>query len=247
MANNLFLSKAQKRRYYRKLRLKLYCYASLLFLLGVGVVYGFLSFPPFHIKKFDISGAADFEALRGEILKGSFARFLGFSNFLSWPSEVSGLKVEKDILGGTLKIASAEGDRFVIWCGKECYWIDRSGKLVEKAPDTEGSAIPKITDLSGKALKVGGAVASDEIFTNLLRIMDGLSQLSLGVSDYRFNERLQELHVYTPRSEKLIFSLRFAPSAKLFSYLKELVNSGKLHTAEYIDFTVENRIYLKTR
>ena len=245
--SNLFLSKTQKRRYYRKLRLKVYFSLGLFVLLAVGFFYLILDFPPLQIKKFDISGPADFDALRGEILKGSLARFLGFQNFLSWPSEISGLKIEKDILSGTLRITAGSTDRFVIWCGRECYWIDRSGKLVEKAPDTEGSAIPKITDVSGKIMNIGGVVMPSDIFSNLLKIMDGLSQLSLGISDYRFNERLQELHAFTPRGEKLIFSLRFAPSAKLFSYLKDLVDSGKLHTAEYIDFTVENRIYSKPR
>ncbi len=246
--SNLFLSKAQKRRYYRRLRLKLYFGTGLAVLLGVLALYGFLNFPPLQIKKFDISGSADINNLRGEILKGSLARFFGFSNFLSWPSEISGLKVEKDIFTGTLKISAGYAtDRFAIWCGKDCYWIDRSGKLVEKAPDTDGSAIPKITDLSGKALQIGGLVLQDETLANFLKIMDGLSQLSLGVSDYRFDERLQELQVITVQNEELIFSLRFSPSAKLFSYLKELIDSGKLHTAEYIDFTVENRIYLKSK
>lgn len=244
---NIFLSKAQKRRYYRRLRLKLYCGTSLLVLLGVVMLYGLLNFSPLRVKKFEVSGSADMEALRGEVLKSGLAKFLGFSNFLSWPSEVSGLKVEKDLLSGTLRVITQSADRYVIWCGKDCFWIDRSGRLSEKAPDTEGSAIPKITDISGKALKIGGIVLQDAALVNFLKIMDGLSQLSLGVNDYRFDDRLQELRAQTIRGEKLIFSLRFAPSAKLFSYLKDVIDSGKLHTAEYIDFTVENRIYLKPR
>ena len=244
---NLFLSKPQKRRYYRRLRLKVYCYAGLLTLLVVGALYLFLNFPFFHIKKYDISGSVDFDQIRGELLKGDLARLLGFSNFLSWPPKVSGLNVEKDFLTGTLRIVSAPTDRFAIWCGKECYWVDRSGRLIEKAPDTEGSAIAKVTDLSQQNLKIGELVMPAEAFANVVKIMDGLDQLGLGVSDYRFDQRLQELHAISVRSEKLIFSLRFIPSAKLFSYLKDLVDSGKLHTAEYIDFTVENRIYLKSR
>lgn len=244
---SIFLSKPQKRRYYRRLRMKLYCYAGLLTLLVVGALYLFLNLPFLHIKKFDVAGSADFDQIRGELLKGSLARFLGFQNFFSWPNEISGLKVEKDFLTGTLRIVPAPADHFAIWCGKDCYWVDRSGQLIEKAPDTEGSAIPKITDQSEQSLKISAPVMPIEAFANLTKIVDGLNQLSLGISDYQFNARLQELRATTVRDEKLIFSLRFTPSAKLFSYLKELIDSGKLHTAEYLDFTVENRIYLKSR
>lgn len=244
---NLFLSKSQKRRYYRRLRLKIYCYVGTLSLLGILALYGFLNFPPLHIGKFEVSGSADIQELRGAILRGGFARFLGFQNFLSWPSEVNGLKIEKDLLTGTLKIVAGAFDRFAIWCGRNCYWIDQAGRLVEVAPDTEGSAIPKITDLSGNPMKIGNEVMSADLFANLLKIMDGFRQLSLGTSGYRFNEKLQELQIDTTSGEKLIFSLRFEPSPKLFSYLQGLITSGKLRTAEYIDFTVENRIYLKAR
>ncbi len=243
----IFLSKAQKRRYYRRLRLKVYAYSGLLALLLTGSAYLLLNFPFFHIKKFDVSGSVDFDQIRGELLKGDLARLLGFSNFLSWPSRVSGLNVEKDFFTGTLRVVAAPTDRFAIWCGKDCYWVDRSGQLIEKAPDTEGSAIAKVTDLSEQNLKIGSLVTSADSFVNITKIMDGLSELGLGISDYRFDSRLQELRAYSVRGEKLIFSLRFIPSAKLFSYLKDLVDSGKLHTAEYIDFTVENRIYLKSR
>lgn len=245
--STFLLSKSQKRKHYRRLRIKLYCYATILALLGLGVLYTFLNFQFFHIKKFDVSGSADFEEIRGELLRGDLARVLGFSNFLSWPSTVSGFKVEKDFLSGTLRIVAGVADRFAIWCGKDCYWINRVGQLIEKAPDTEGSAIPKIVDASGKPLKIGDLVMPADIFENAEKIMTGLDRLSLGVSNYRFDQRLQELVAFGVRGEKLIFSVRFAPSAKIFSYLQDLISSGKLRTSEYVDFTVENRIYLKPR
>ncbi len=245
MSKKLFFSKTEKWRYYRKFRIKLYCYAGLLMFLGLGISYAFLNFQFFRIKEFDVSGSADLEEIRGELLRGDLARFLGFFNFLSWPSTVSGFKVEKDFLTGTLRIVAGVADRFAIWCGKDCYWVNRAGQLIEKAPDTEGSAIPKIMDASGKNIKIGDSVMAADIFENVEKIMAGLNQLSWGVRDYRFDPRLQELTAFGARGEKLIFSVRFAPSAKIFSYLQDLISSGKLRTSEYVDFTVENRIYLK--
>lgn len=247
MSKNLFLSKAEKLRHYRRFRIKLYCYVGSLILLGFGVIYAFLNFQFFQIKKFDVSGSADFEEVRGELLHGDLARVLGFSNFLSWPATVSGFRVEKDFLTGTLRIVAGIADRFAIWCGRDCYWINRAGQLIEKAPDTEGSAIPKIVDASGKIGRIGDFVMSADIFENVEKVMVGLEKLSLGVSSYRFDHRLQELIASGTRGEKLIFSVRFAPSAKIFSYLQDLISSGKLRTSEYVDFTVENRIYLKSR
>ncbi|MDO8466722.1 MAG: hypothetical protein Q7S83_01120 [bacterium] len=241
------LSKIQKRKYYRRLRLKLYCYAGLLTFLGLGILYTLLNFDFFRIKKFDVSGSADFEEIRGELLNGDLARFLGFGNFLSWPSTVSGFKVEKDFLTGTLRIVARAADRFAIWCSNDCYWISRGGQLIEKAPDTEGSAIPKIVDAAGKIVRIGDSVMAVDAFENVQRIMAGLNGLVLGVSEYRFDARLQELTAFGVRGEKLIFSVRFLPSLKIFSYLQDLMLSGKLRTSEYVDFTVENRIYLKSR
>src|SRR3989344_1011231 len=189
MSKKLFFSKTEKWRHYRKLRIKLYSYAGLLMILGLGILYSFLNFQFFRIKKFDVAGSADFEEIRGELLRGDLARFLGFSNFLSWPSTVSGFKAEKDFLTGTLRIVAGVADRFAIWCGKDCYWVNRAGQLIEKAPDTEGSAIPKIVDASGKIIRIGDFVMAADIFGNVEKVMVGLNQLSLGVSDYRFDQR----------------------------------------------------------
>ncbi|TSC83347.1 MAG: hypothetical protein G01um101419_30 [Parcubacteria group bacterium Gr01-1014_19] len=246
----IFLSKGQRRRHYRKLRIKLYLVSGLLIAAVVGSVYGLLNIPFLHIQNFEVSGSADFEEIRGELLKGNLAQFLGFKNFLAWPSKVAGFAVEKDLLTGTLRIIAGIADRFAIWCyqqgsGNQCYWINRTGQLLEKAPDTEGAAIPKIIDVGGKISRIGAWALAVEFFDNAEKIISGLDHLSLGIREYSYDEKLQELVARGVRGERLIFSVRFAPSEKLFSYIREMNLSGKLRSAEYLDFTVENRIYIK--
>ncbi|MEK7653831.1 MAG: hypothetical protein AAB345_00930 [Patescibacteria group bacterium] len=246
----IFLSKGQRRRHYRGLRIKLYFASGLLIAAVVGLVYGLLNIPFLHIQKFEVSGSADFEEIRGELLKGNLARFLGFQNFLAWPSKVAGFNVEKDLLTGTLRIIAGIADRFAIWCyqqesGSQCYWINRTGQILEKAPDTEGAAIPKIIDLAGKVSRIGAWVIPIDFFDNVEKIVAGLDRLSVGVREYSYDQKLQELVAGGARGERLIFSVRFTPSEKLFSYIQEMNVSGKLRAAEYLDFTVENRIYLK--
>ncbi len=250
MAKKLFFSKTEKRRHYRKLRIRFYLASGLLIVATAGLVYGLFNVPFLHIKKFEVSGSADFEEIRGELLRGNLAQFLGFKNFLAWPSQVAGFNVEKDLLTGTLRIIAGIADRFAIWCyqrdsDNQCYWINRTGQILEKAPDTEGAAIPKILDSSGKVNRIGAWVISVDFFDNVEKILSGLDRLSVGVREYFYDAKLQELVAKGARGERLIFSVRFAPSEKLFSYIREMNDSGKLRSAEYVDFTVENRIYIK--
>ena len=64
---------------------------------------------------------------------------------------------------------------------------------------------------------------------------------------FEVNEEDREFRATGSRGEKLIFSLQFEPSAKIFSYLAEITQNGRLKSSAYADFTVENRIYLKPR
>lgn len=246
----IFLSKGQRRRHYRKLRIRFYLGSTLIFVVAFAVIYGLLNASFLRIKRFEVAGSADFDEIRGELLKGNLAQVLGFNHFLSWPSKASGFAIEKDLLTGTLRIIAGIADRFVIWCyqqGNEssCYWVNRAGQILEKAPDTEGSAIPKIIDPQGKINRIGAWVIPVELFDNVEKIISGLDKLAIGVREYKYDQKLQELTAKGVRGGKLIFSVRFAPSEKLFSYIQELSDNGKLHNSEYVNFTVENRIYIK--
>lgn len=246
----VFLSKKQRKRRSRNIRIKLYLWLGLVLLISVLAVYAVFKLPFLQIKKFETTGLINLEDVQTAILKGRLARFLGAENFLSWPKEVGNLVVDKDYFKGVLKLTANAPDRFVIWCSAnsvECYWVDRDGTAVEVAPDTEGSAIFKIKDSRGAQLISGQPVLDKTLFENVVKIVDGISKLPIAIADFGFSELLQELTANGARGERIIFSLRFAPSEKAFSYLNDLIASGKLRASAYVDLTVENRIYLKPR
>ncbi len=256
--SELLVSKAQHQRRYRNLRIKIYLWAGLVLLAAILTVYSIFKLPFLQIQKIEISGRIDLEALQAEVFKNKLAQFLGIDNFLSWPKEIGGVLIEKDYFTGTLKGITDSPERFIIWCpsagsgqapsgASECYWVNRSGIAVETAPDTEGSAIPKVKDSRETALLEGKHVLSKNLFSNLAKIIDGFAKLPVSIADFNFDDRLQELTANGARGERIIFSLRFAPSERAFSYLKDLISSGKLRASEYVDLTVENRIYLKSR
>lgn len=243
----VFLSKAQKVKYYRSLRIKIYFCAGLLLVIGAAAVYGIINAQFLKIKKFEVVGNVKLEEAQAEVLTGNFAKFLGFNNFLSWPSKLGDIKIEKNFSDGILRLIGNVSEKFAIWCSKECYWVDPSGRILETAPDTEGSSIPKIKDSRNMTLIAGNTILEENLFGNIVKIVDGLRQLPIRIENFEFNDRLQELKASGTKGERLIFSVRFTPPAKAFNYLRDLALSGELRGAEYVDLTVENRVYLKSR
>lgn len=243
----VFLSKAQKVKYYRNLRIKIYFFAGLLLVIGAAVVYGITNAPFLKIQKFEVVGNVKLEEAQAEVLTGNLARFLGFNNFLSWPSKLGDIKIEKNFSDGVLRLVGNETRKFAIWCDKECSWVDARGRILETAPDTEGSSIPKIKDSRDLTLISGNTVLEENLFGNIVKIIDGLQQLPTRIGSFEFNDRLQELRASGTKGERLIFSVRFTPPPKAFNYLRDLALSGELRGAEYVDLTVENRVYLKPR
>jgi|GEM_PF-4565477 len=195
----LLLSKKEKARYYRRLRIKIYlCFATLA-LAGVGAAHAVLN--------------------------------LGWLNIGQNPVEPENVKTEQ----------------FAIWCAKDrCAWIDRQGITGAPAPLTEGSSIPIIKTEGG--VPAGGAPAIQARFIKpIIAIIEGVANLPIRVNEYLFNARLQELTAVGINSDKFIFSVRFEPTEKLFASLAEVISRNNLKNFEYIDLTVENRIYLKQR
>lgn len=232
----MFLSKKEKRAYYRRLRIKIYSLGGLFFLTMIFAAYGILNMSFFKIKNVETSGYVDLEKLRSEILKSDIAQFLGHNNFLSWPSEMGSAKIDKNYLEGLLKISNSNPEKFGIWCANECYWFNNSGKLTGLAPDTEGSSIPKVL----------GVLAESNQLKNIISIIENINALPVRIAYYSYDDRLQELTASGVKKEKIIFSTRFVPSEKTFGYVKDLLLKGELRRSEYLDLTVENRAYLKS-
>ncbi len=243
----LLLSKAEKKRYYRRLRIKIYCSAGLAILAAVLFFYTLLNWQVFKIKEIHAEGAVKLEDARPLVLQKPLARFLGLNNFFSWPGKIGDWQIEKDYSSGILKILGPKLERFAIWCSRECYWVTADGVAVEEAPDTEGTSIAKVMDARNSPILTGRGVTEQGIFNRIASVIAAMGDLPLRIKNYEFNDKRQELAAEGARGERMIFSVRFAPSGKLFDSLLALIKNGELRRSEYADFTVENRIYLKPR
>lgn len=241
----MLLSKAEKRRHYRRLRVKVYLLAGAAGLLLVLLFYGALNLPALKIKKIETVGIAKLEDVRPAVLRSIAARLLGLDNFLAWPGKVGAVEVEKDYSTGVLRLKLPSPERFAIWCSKNCFWVGADGVVIEEAPDTEGSSINKIRDDRDFTPVVGKSVVPSDLAVNIVKIIQGLSGLPIRIKDYSFDDRLQELRANGVKGETIIFSARLEPTATLLVSLRDLIESGRVRTAEYIDLTVENRIYIK--
>lgn len=241
----IFNSPAQRRRHYRRFRIRIYFLASFVLLLGILSLFTILKLPTFQIKKFEISGPITFGEARGKIFSNFFTKILGHTNFFSWPEEIGKIKIEKDYLAGVLKITSPELERFAIWCGDSCFWIDSVGVAIEPAPDTEGSAIFKIQSNQQESIAIGKSVISETVFAVISEILTGLKNTPVAIEEISLDAKLQELIILTAKKTKLFFSYRFIPSTQVFEYISEIAQSGKLAKLKYVDFTVEHRIYEK--
>ncbi len=246
----MLLSKADKRRHYQRVRLKLYCSAGFLVLLLIFGFYGLLNFPALKIKKIEIEGVTKLEDIRPTVLSGALARVLGASNFYSWPKKVGMIDIKKDYSTGTLTLVGIASERFAIWCAAvssaqaSCFWVNREGLALEEAPDTEGASIAKVND-NRDLMPVTGKPILLRYFPSVTRIIAGLANLPISIASFSYNDRLQELTATGVRGERMIFSVRFILDEKALTSLGGLIQSGKLRNSEYADFTVENRIYLK--
>lgn len=204
----LLLSKKEKARYYRRLRIKIYLAIGVVLMAGIGVAHVTLNLSWFQIKKHN-----------------------------------------------TVVMTPAE--KFAIWCSSSvilseaknltCVWIDRQGLALEQAPLTEGSAISIIKSVDEGILVAGSPVTNERFIPAIRGILDGISKLPILVKEYSFNGRLQELTAIGVSGDKFVFSVRFQPNEKLFASLAEVIAKNNLKNFEYIDLTVENRIYLKQR
>lgn len=194
----LLLSKKEKARYYRRLRIKIYLIVGAVLMVGIGVAYVTLNLGWFKVKKDD-------------------------------------------------SIVVAPAEKFAIWCALDCAWIDRRGIASEPAPLTEGSSITVIRNQDGGNLVTGALVIQERFIKPVVSIIDGIANLPIRVKEYSFNTKLQELTAIGVNGDKFVFSVRFEPTEKLFASLAEVIAKNNLKNFEYIDLTVENRIYLKQR
>jgi len=243
----LLLSKREKKKHYRRLRFKIYIFGGLGLIVLAVLFYLLVHSPALKIKSTEIAGVVNLDNIRVEVLKSRWSQFWGIDNLLAWPSTVGNVKVKREYNTRILKLIGPELEQYAIWCAQSCYWVNKEGIAVERSPDTEGSSIIKVNDLRDKILAIARPVFDNGSFKYVAGIFDGLANLPIRLKEYTFDGRLQELTAHGINGEEFIFSIRFEPTEKLFASLAEVIERNNINNFEYVDLTVENRIYLKQR
>lgn len=191
---------------------------------------------------------------------------LGFKNMLIWPDALStstlaiiprlaGVTISKDYLFHTITVTVTERQPFGVWClmnapastggGEQCFWFDNQGVAYESTLETQGGAILIVHDYAQHKLAVNQPVLSDAFVHNLVSIVTVLKNSGLSVKEVALNNlSLQQIDVALANGPVLHFSLRF-PATNDGPVLKDLIAKPGFNKLQYVDFTVENRVYYK--
>lgn len=235
-------------------------------MIGILSAWVFLKAPFFNIEKIQINGASKLseeevlQDLQAAILQTTWARVLGIRHFAAWPTQIhlpnpliAKIDIKKHYLSKELEVLVDEQEYFAVWCrsgsmhGTNCFWLNENGIVVAPAPDTEGALVYRIVQKNEEEAVLGEIIINYREWQNIKTILESLSDLPIKIKEFIYNSRLQELTAYGIGGEKLIFSTRLKYGEKVLSYIKSSAEKGDLKRAEYLDLTVENRIYLKSR
>lgn len=241
----------------RAFRIKIYLTFLLLALLLLGIFYLAAYSSLFKIKEISIennkflTNEEVLMSLKQKVLSTPFGGQAGFENLLAWPSgeviisnpAVLNVNIEKEWLKRIIKVEVNERERFAIWCNSQantCYWIDKQGFVFADAPVTEGSLVFTIFDTSDSNLFMGSRVEEDRFAGNLISILENFYKTGFEVKKITFNRELEEIHIETIGGPVFRFSTRFDSSKNI-----DLIKDLDLKNTEYVDLTVENKVFYK--
>lgn len=221
--------------------------------MAVILLFYFLQSPVFEVKNIEVNGLKTFTEeeflnnLKPLILNNFFTGVLGFNNYLVWLKRIHydhpailNIDIDRAFWDKKITLNIEERQPYGVWCHlRACYWFDRGGVLFREAPLTEGFLVYKINDSAGKT---NSAAAQ---FENISKILKILEERAIPVRDISIDRGLQELIVGTYERAKIIFSLRFDPAPTFISALDTIVKKIGFQDIEYLDLTVENRIYYR--
>jgi len=162
---------------------------------------------------------------------------------------VKRFSLNANILKNFIDLRFEEREQFGLWCtpkegGEICWWFDKEGVLFSQGPQTTGTLINKVTDLSGHPLSLGETVFDDTRYQEtLVKIFSFLSQSGTNINHIILKNRaLAEVETSHPTYPTIYFSLRVDPFFAL-QPIREL--EKKFDSLEYIDLRVKNRVYYK--
>lgn len=235
------------------------------------IIWAIFLSPILKIKNIDII-SADNHLNRDNILKTiSYIAPLGFfkenllvlskSNLKSELSSnfpaITDITVEKKLFN-TLTVNFNKRIPVGIWChymGSEppadnCYYFDKEGIVFVRAPQTEGSLILKITDLSKNEISLGAKVLNNSRINFITTFRDTLNEINkFKILEFKINPNSSvDFEAITDNNWSIFIDDTQDPKItvnNLLTILDEAVkNSGNL---EYIDLRIPSRIFYKLK
>ena len=224
-----------------------------LFVLA-GLVYLVFCSSVFNVRAIKISGNKELSA--EEIEKNLNCQNLLLASSSNIKKEllgkipkISDLDVKKNIFKRELIINLIEREEVAIVCKEsKCFYIDKSGKVFEDAPQTSGSLIIAINDVSGRNIKLGDKIF-DEVFINsVLEIKEDLfNKMDLRILNFdSMNFPVQDVKAITSERWYAFFNFKNNIKSQISALKAALSEKIKDRTSlQYIDLRIENRVYYK--
>lgn len=235
------------------------------------IIWAIFLSPIFKIKNIDIISADDYLS-RDNILKTiSYIAPLGFfkenllilskSNLKSELSSnfpaITDITIKKKLFN-TLTVNFSKRIPIGIWChptgdqpqADSCYYFDKEGIVFANAPQTEGSLILKITDLSKNEISLGAKVLDNSRINFITNFSDTLNEIGkFKILEFRINPNSSvDFEAITDTGWLIYLDNTQDPKItvnNLLTILDEAVkNAGNL---EYIDLRIPSRIFYKLR
>jgi hypothetical protein len=255
--------------YYRKRKNKkikgLIFVVCLFFLILAGIFFVLFRF---KIKTIEISGNREISA---EEIKSVLSYKNIFSatedkiknDLLKKFPQILELEVSRDMAKRRIEIKIKEREEFGIICRaekikqenieidqtKNCFYIDKNGVIFKDAPQTSGSLVTLIKDYSNRDYKLGEKIFEEKIMNFISETKDFLSsEVDLKVVDFDIlSFPPDDLRVVIDEGWYILFNLQKEARAQLTA-LKAVLGEkikDKRSELEYIDLTIENRVYYK--
>ena len=138
-----------------------------------------------------------------------------------------------------------------IWCGNMgCYYFDKTGVAFAKTPETEGSLILKIEDLSKNDILLGDKVLDNNLINFIIAFNAKISENNkFKILEFKIKPSYSvDLEAVTDKNWSIYIDEKQDPVMavnNLLSILEEAVkNTGNL---EYVDLRIPSRVFYKMR
>jgi hypothetical protein len=263
----VYAARVEQKRRWLGFRLKLYAFAAIAALFGIGAFYALRESDRFYISDVRVIGVTDEAAreLRGIAELSAHTSFIGKlfgpMNFFAWPNNLvvsdpayASVEITKSFFKRSVVITAKPRTRSGIWCVPQeaeaelCWWFDdRDGVVLGRAPGSVGQLIVRVHETEPHSIAVGEPVLREPIFSRFTAITDALRAAEIAVREFFLSQAAFELTAVTHAGTRIVFSLRFDATTASIPALRQFLAKTPLKMLQYIDLTVERKMYVKRR